>query len=627
MERWKKLMNLEARSSRIVLMFIMFCLVFSFRVYAFGPVTVNDKIYDFAYLLTLGYGGGRPTFYDGSRFWIFFSNNTDGTWGGAVLYSSSSDGISWSEPAILRADADTHYRVSVWFENFTTNKTVYVSMSQFTTAADLRFRRGNITGSAIEWEPERIISVSNYVRGTFVTLNSTKYPWIGFCMWDGEKYRPWVVAANALDGSSWGTPILLSDEGCAYPSGPTLLPLSSGKMYAIWFNLTFRGMFYNGTNWINLTTIDDSALYSGFQGQYAAVVNDRIYLVFTGSDGRVYVRNWTETQGWGERIVIDDNTDNSANTTITAGSDGSLYVFWVRNNVIYYKKYIPALGWDSAPSTPFGTSFNGPTMLKSSQEATNFVVSVAWLENTSVEPYPIRFGFLDVGSPQWSYNSTNSTLAGSAVSHNLYWQDNIGLSYAVFYFDNCTGNLAKAGEMSLSGTSAWTNFTVVINSTVGCMIRWCVYVNDTSGNTNGTCENPFTYITSSLSSTLELNATKVWWNDSVLARGYMTRNGQPANGTLNLLINNQVYCSNVQIINGNWNCTFYAPLEIKTYTVTINYTDDLGNPGSNSTTLTVSPFYGKAPTRGFISILEQYVMIQDLNGKIKRVKLSLAVWR
>jgi hypothetical protein len=107
----------------------------------------------------------------------------------------------------------------------------------------------------------------------------------------------------------------------------------------------------------------------------------------------------------------------------------------------------------------------------------------------------------------------------------------------------------------------------------------------------------------------------------------MTRNGQPANGTLNLLINNQVYCSNVQIINGNWNCTFYAPLEIKTYTVTINYTDDLGNPGSNSTTLTVSPFYGKAPTRGFISILEQYVMIQDLNGKIKRVKLSLAVWR
>ena len=230
--------------------------------------------------------------------------------------------------------------------------------------------------------------------------------------------------------------------------------------------------------------------------------------------------------------------------------------------------------------------------------------------------------------PTYSLNSTNSTLAGTAVSHNLYWQDNVGLSYAIFSFDNCTGSLQNISEMSLSGNSAWSNFTVVINSTVGCTIRWCVYANDTNNNWNGTsCQNPFTYTSSSVSSTLELNATKVWWNDSVLASGYMTRNGQPANGTLNLFIGSQAYCSNVQVINGNWNCTFYAPSEIKSYTVTANYTDDLGNPGSNTTALTVSPFYGKRPTRGTISIIEQYVMIQDLNGRIKRVKLLLAVWR
>jgi hypothetical protein len=52
--------------------------------------------------------------------------------------------------------------------------------------------------------------------------------------------------------------------------------------------------------------------------------------------------------------------------------------------------------------------------------------------------------------------------------------------------------------MSLSGTAAWSNFTVVINSTVGCTIRWCVYANDTSNNWNGTsCENPFSYVTTS----------------------------------------------------------------------------------------------------------------------------------
>jgi uncharacterized membrane protein len=259
----------------------------------------------------------------------------------------------------------------------------------------------------------------------------------------------------------------------------------------------------------------------------------------------------------------------------------------------------------------------------------NFTSSLAPnpAENDTQPAYIRITTIADTQPPTYSLSSTNSTTAGTAVSHNLFWQDNVGLSYAIFSFDNCTGSFQNITGMSLSGTSAWSNFTVVINSTVGCTIRWCVYANDTSGNWNTSCSSPFTYITSSVSSTLQLNATKVWWNDSVLASGYMTRNNQPANGTLNLFISSQAYCSNVQVINGIWNCTFYAPVEIKNHTIAINYTDDLGNSGSNTTTLSVSPFYGKAPTRGFISILEQYVMIQDLNGKIKRIKLSLAVWR
>jgi len=90
----------------------------------------------------------------------------------------------------------------------------------------------------------------------------------------------------------------------------------------------------------------------------------------------------------------------------------------------------------------------------------------------------------DTVSPTYSLNSTNSTLAGTSVSHNLFWQDNAGLAYAVFSFDNCTGTLENITGMSLSGTSVWSNFTVGINSTVGCTIRWRVYANDTSNNWN-----------------------------------------------------------------------------------------------------------------------------------------------
>jgi uncharacterized membrane protein len=105
--------------------------------------------------------------------------------------------------------------------------------------------------------------------------------------------------------------------------------------------------------------------------------------------------------------------------------------------------------------------------------------------------------------PTYSLNSTNSTLARTAVSHNLFWQNSDGLSYAIFSFDNCTGSLKNITGMSLSGTSAWSNFTVVINSTVGCTIRWCVYANNTYNIWNGTsCQNPFSYLTTNALPTL-----------------------------------------------------------------------------------------------------------------------------
>jgi hypothetical protein len=108
----------------------------------------------------------------------------------------------------------------------------------------------------------------------------------------------------------------------------------------------------------------------------------------------------------------------------------------------------------------------------------------------------MTFKVSDTQPPTYSLNSTNSTTAGSAISHNLYWQDDVGLSHAIFSFDNCTGSMQNISVMSLSGIASWSNFTVVINSTVGCTIRWCVYANDTSNNWNGTsCENPFSYTT------------------------------------------------------------------------------------------------------------------------------------
>jgi hypothetical protein len=142
--------------------------------------------------------------------------------------------------------------------------------------------------------------------------------------------------------------------------------------------------------------------------------------------------------------------------------------------------YLKAEYWLNV--TTAGTSSTG-TVTFTVNEASEFVQF----------PTPV-----DTTPPTYSLNSTNSTLAGTPVEHSLYWQDNFGLSYAIFSFDNCTGSLQNITGMSLSGTSAWSNFTVGINSTVGCTIRWCAYANDTSNNWNGTsCLQPFSYTTTS----------------------------------------------------------------------------------------------------------------------------------
>ncbi|MEM5800836.1 MAG: NosD domain-containing protein, partial [Candidatus Aenigmatarchaeota archaeon] len=130
---------------------------------------------------------------------------------------------------------------------------------------------------------------------------------------------------------------------------------------------------------------------------------------------------------------------------------------------------------------------------------------------------------VDTTPPFYSLNSTNSTIAGTAVSHNLFWQDNYGLSHAIFSFDNCTGEFQNISEMSLSGTQAWSNFTVVINETVGCLIKWKVYANDTSNNWNET--EVFSYTTTSsspcqqyISSCSDLNQPNTYYclNQSIL---------------------------------------------------------------------------------------------------------------
>jgi len=138
----------------------------------------------------------------------------------------------------------------------------------------------------------------------------------------------------------------------------------------------------------------------------------------------------------------------------------------------------------------------------------------------------------DSTSPTYSLNSTNSTNAGTAVSHNLNWTDNSGLSKYIFSFANCTGTLTNDSTVySFSGNPAWSNITKRINITLGCTIRWRFFANDTSNNWNASLTYNYTTTdnilptyssnqTNSTTANTAINHT-LSWADNIGLSGYI----------------------------------------------------------------------------------------------------------
>lgn len=130
--------------------------------------------------------------------------------------------------------------------------------------------------------------------------------------------------------------------------------------------------------------------------------------------------------------------------------------------------------------------------------------------------------------------------------------------------------------------------------------------------------------------TINLNAPKVWWNDSVSASGIATySNGNPISGTVSLVVGTATqFCPDTNAVTGAWTCTFNAPTELGTYTVLVNVTNSTGSSFTNSTNLYVAPNYGQKAigTSGRV-VYEVPMLIQDLNGTVKKAWARIMVWK
>jgi len=186
--------------------------------------------------------------------------------------------------------------------------------------------------------------------------------------------------------------------------------------------------------------------------------------------------------------------------------------------------------------TPFADNWSNVTkMVNSTVNCTiNWMVyandtSNNW--NTSEFNY-VTTAVPDLIAPTWSDNSANSTLAGTEVEHSILWNDDTQLSGYIFSFDDCTGEFVN--ETWIPFVDNWSNVTKLINSTIGCSVRWKIYANDSSNNWNETEEFNYTTtvapdLTPPLWSDNSTNSTlagtdvlhSVLWSDDVQLSGYI----------------------------------------------------------------------------------------------------------
>ena len=90
-------------------------------------------------------------------------------------------------------------------------------------------------------------------------------------------------------------------------------------------------------------------------------------------------------------------------------------------------------------------------------------------------------GAYDIQAPTYSNVGTSTAVAGRSSKFYAQWNDNVGLSGFIFGTNN-TGTWQNGTWTPLAGTSAWSNVTKTLTSTIGTRVEYRFWCNDTSNN-------------------------------------------------------------------------------------------------------------------------------------------------
>ena len=160
-------------------------------------------------------------------------------------------------------------------------------------------------------------------------------------------------------------------------------------------------------------------------------------------------------------IHIDDPDANSNNLTLVTCTD-----FFTGNRLAFNANNSATLNlWSNLGRPVFTTG-----VWNSQNYTTTLTLDASRTGELSWSPPP---------SPSASNLSTNSTIAGSNAMFSVLWSDNQTLFAGGYVFStNNTGQWVNASWVPFSSDSGWGNATLTLNSTVGAVVGFRQFAND-----------------------------------------------------------------------------------------------------------------------------------------------------
>jgi len=341
----------------------------------------------------------RKTFYAKGRYWVFYGKD------GYIYWKSSSDGstwsaetLAWSDPYIMSVEGS----FDVYYDS--DNVALFFARGQGvpTGGHQYIFRKGTLnTDGTITWDTARYLW-SGYYDGHYPAIGrgADGLWWVAFGFNPSSMNFQYRIYSSP-DGVTWtqryykdGIPTFNARYVTTF-----ILPTSpDGKVYFIFIDYfsgltTHPYLYSNKWDGASMTELPTHELTNPTQALILKKNlmcgdidgNNKMHIVWKGADGALYYKNY-DGSNWSSETQLDSATVSEPCISVDRNTN-TIHVFWIKNNIIYHRKYVSS--WE-AIDTPFGTTFDSPTYLTSDKDGLGNIMA-SWREGTAA-PYSIYFG-------------------------------------------------------------------------------------------------------------------------------------------------------------------------------------------------------------------------------------------